>query len=380
VICGRSLLAVLAAAVVAAPLAAAPPAVGTTFRSVTVDGVRLGEDFTPTNFNDFPTVLFDPASGLFHLWVHDDTGFELGSIVHATSFDGIDFNSTGNLTFSGGLPNFADFGASEEPIFQFLRAVRAGDNWKLLMWTPLTGVLGDYDYNVTIFDLGTNPNNLNAIHQGPVQPVPGGTSGQTNGPYGLISSSLFAGHDAIGGLARYTLTDGSPPSVGPAANAKDLVTGTGFVNFTIAPADPNAAYVSNAARTLDQGDGTLGTFYALRLFADDSRAGKQIFYVESADGGTTWSAPVGLFADGDLVTVDGALNTGNFSHPEVTLANGQRILYFATVAGDGKFGFVTNAPPPLRVPEIPTLSGAGGTVLVMLLLAAGALVLTRARR
>ena len=63
VICGRSLLAVLAAAVVAAPLAAAPPAVGTTFRSVTVDGVRLGEDFTPTNFNDFPTVLFDPARG-----------------------------------------------------------------------------------------------------------------------------------------------------------------------------------------------------------------------------------------------------------------------------------------------------------------------------
>jgi hypothetical protein len=359
----------------AAPAAAAPPALGTAFRAVTLDGVRLSEDFTPVNFNsDYPTVVFDDASGTFHMWVHDDSGYGLTSFVHAVSADGVHFASTGNLSYSGGPP-YPAFGAATEPDFQFVRAVRSGADWKLLVWTPLEGA-GQYDYNVAVFDLGASPDNLSVVHQGPVQPVPGGTSGQTNGPWGLVAGALFAEHDAVGGIARWTYADGAPPSVtGPTAT-EDLITGTPFVNFNANPADPLAAYVNNAARTLDQGDGSLGTFYSLRSHPAGTRTDKQIYYSESNDGGAGWTAPVGLFADGDLVTVDGALNQGNFSHPEATVAYGQRVLYFSTVAGDGHFVVVTNANVPVLV-AIPTLGEAGVAALAALLAAAGFVTLRR---
>jgi hypothetical protein len=359
----------------ASPAPAATPAVGTAFRSVTLDAVRLSEDFTPVNFNsDYPTVAFDDATNTFHMWVHDDSGFGLASFVHAVSADGVHFTSTGHLSYSGGAP-YPAFGAAAEPDFQFVRAVRSGSDWKLLLWTPVEGA-GQYDYNVTVFDIGADPASLSVVHQGPVQPVPGGTSGQSNGPWGLVAGSLFADHDAVGGIARWTYTDATPPSVtGPPAT-QDLITGTPFVNFNVNPADPLAAYVSNAARTLDQGDGTLGTFYALRTYPAGSRTDKQIYYAESANGGASWTTPAALFADGNLVTVDGAPNQGNFSHPEVTLAFGERVLYFSTVAGDGHFVVVTNAD--VSVVSVPTLGDTGLAALVVLLTVAGLFALRRA--
>jgi hypothetical protein len=376
-----ALAAALALAAASTPsLYAAAPLVGTEFVSITLDGTLLGDDFTPTNFNSYyPTVLFDPTTGVYHLWVHDDSGYSLTSIRHATSTNGIDFVSTGNLSYSGGPP-YPAFGAATEPTFQFLRAVRVGSNWKLLLWTPHddSGSQGQYDYNITVFDLGTDPNNLAAIHQGPIQPVPGGTSVNSNGPFGLIGTTLFAEHDPIGGMARYAFTDGAPPSVVGPSDPKDLITGTGSVNYTIDPMDAAAAYVNNAARTLAQADTSLGTFYALRTYPDGSRVSKQLFYVESTNNGVSWTSPVGLFANGDLVTVDGGLAGANFSHPEVTLANGVTVLYFSTAREDGKFVVVTNLARK-RTPEIPTLSGIGLAILMLAVLATAAFHLARSR-
>jgi hypothetical protein len=373
VLCGSIGVSLLASYIAVAPVAAAPPVVGTFFRSVTLDGVRLSEDFTPVNFNsDYPTVLFDATTFTFHMWVHNDTGYSLTSFVHATSLDGVHFTSRGTLSYNGGPP-FPAFGAATEPDFQFVRAVQIGADWKLLMWTPNEGA-GQYDYNVSVFDIGTDPNNLSVTHQGPVQPVPGGTSGLANGPWGLISGSLFTDYDPIGGIARFPYTDTAPPSVtGPDAT-QDLITGTGFVNFSVSPADPNAVYIDNAARTLDQGDGTLGSFYALRTFPAGTRVNKQIYYAESANGGTTWSSPFGLFVNGNLVTVDFSPNQGNFSHPEVTLANGKRFLYISTTAADGHLVVVTNANVSVQTPVMNQL---GLALLVAILAVVGGFPLLR---
>lgn len=374
------LLAVLA---VASPALAAPPAVGTDFFTVRLDGVRLGEDLTPGFHSLFPTLAYDAATQLFHLWVFDGTGFQLSAIRHATSTDGVSFTSQGNLSYAGGPP-FPGHGAATEPPMQFFRVVRLGADWKLLMWTYFDGtadssVHGEYNYNVSVNDIGPNPNTLSVTHQGPVQPVPGGTSGQTNSPWGLIASSLFVEWDNAGGVGRFAYADGAPPAVtGPVA-AADLITGTGFVYGLGNPADPLAVYPHNVGRTIGQPDGTYGTYYALRFWQTAARVNKQIYYAESSDGGATWSAPAGLFADGNLVTVDGAPNQELFSHPEVVVAGPARILYFSTRAADGRFVVVTQAPAVLAT-EIPTLSPAGLAVLLAALLSAGFVLLQRTRR
>jgi hypothetical protein len=362
------------------PAFAAPPAPGTAFVSVTLNGVRLGEDFTPNFHSLFPTLVFDSATGLFHLWVFDGSGFQLSALRHGTSLDGVHFTSTGNLSYAGGPP-FPGFGAPAEPVMEFVRAAKTGNDWKLLMWTPNdpSGANGQYNYNISVNDVGTNPANLSVTHQGPVQPISGGVAGQVNGAWGLIGSLLFFEWDNVGGVGRFGYMDGTPPSVGGGFAAKDLITGTGFVYGLSNPSDPLAVYPHNVARTLDQSDGTLGTFYSLRFWQTGARVNKQIYYVESADSGATWSNPLGLFANGNLVTVDGSPNQENFSHPEVALIAGARILYMSTRAGDGHLVVVTNAPSVLAAltPPVPAVSPAGLAILAAGLLLAGWATLRR---
>ncbi len=364
---------------------AAPPAPGTAFVSVTLNGVRLGEDFTPNSHSLFPTIVLDPATGIFHLWVFDGSGFRLGALRHATSTDGVHFTSTGNLSYAGGPP-YPAFGAPAEPTLEFVRAARVGADWKLLFWTPNDGtpnsaVNGQYNYNISVDDLGSNPGNLSAAHQGPVQPISGGVAGQVNGAWGLIGSSLFFEWDNVGGVGRFAYTDATPPAVSGPLASRDLITGTGFVYGLSNPSDPLAVYPHNVGRTIDQGDGTLGTYYALRFWQTAARVNKQIYYAESSDGGATWGNPVGLFANGNLVTVDGAPNQENFSHPEVVVAGTARVLYFSTRAGDGHLVVVTNAPAVLAAgfPAIPALSGEGLAVLAAGLGLAGWGLLRRRR-
>nr|MDP9121338.1 hypothetical protein [Acidobacteriota bacterium] len=212
---------------------AAPPAPGLAFTSVTLDGVRLGQDFTPSFESEFPTIVYDPSTAVFHMWVFDGATFKLAGIRHATSADGVHFTSHGNLTYAGGPP-FPGHGAPAEPDFEFFRAVHETGVWKLLLWTPFDGtagnlVNGDYNYNVSVDSIGPDPNTLAVAHQGPVYPVSGGTFGQTNSPWGLAGSRLFVEWDNAGGVGRFTYNDGTPPSVSGPVAFRDLVTGTGFV-------------------------------------------------------------------------------------------------------------------------------------------------------
>jgi hypothetical protein len=363
---------------------AAPPPVSTAFVSVTLDGVRLGEDFT-SNFNSlFPTIDFDSTAGVFHLWVFDGSGFRLSALRHAASTDGVHFTSTGNLSYAGGPP-FPGFGAAAEPLMQFVRAAKTGSHWKLLMWTPFDGtannaVNGQYNYNISVNDLGTNPNNLSVTHQGPVQPLSGGVFGQVNGPWGLIGTSLFFEWDNLGGVGRFAYADGAPPAVSGTVAARDLITGTGFVYGLFNPADPLTVYPHNVGRTIDQLDGTLGTYYSLRSWQTGARVNKQIYYSESSDGGATWGNPAGLFANGNLVTVDGAPNQENFSHPEAVVVGGVRVLYMSTRAADGHLVVVTNVPALLPPPAaVPALGPAGGAILAIVLAVAGLAALRRLR-
>jgi len=364
--------------VVACAAVAAPPAPGTAFTSVTLDGVRLGEDFTPNFFSLFPTIVFDPGSGIFHMWVFDGSGFQLSALRHGTSTDGVHFTSTGNLSYAGGPP-FPAYGAPAEPAMEFVRAARVGNDWKLLLWTynDPSGAFGQYNYNISVNDIGTNPGNLSVTHEGPVQPISGGVAGQVNGAWGLIGTALYFEWDNVGGVGRFAYADGAPPSVSGAVAAQDLITGTGFVYGLSNPSDPLAVYPHNVGRTIDQPDGTLGTYYALRFWQTGARVNKQIYYAESSDGGATWGSPVGLFADGNLVTVDGAPNQELFSHPEVAVAGGQRILYMSTRAGDGHFVVVTNAPA-LLAQAIPAASPIGLAVLGACLFVAAGVAMRRA--
>jgi hypothetical protein len=351
----------VAAASLAAPLFAAAPVFSNNFTAVTLDGVRLGTDTDPSNFSEFPSVVYDPSSALFHMWVANTSVLSIEGLRHATSSDGVHFISDGNLSFAGGSP-FPAYGANTEPQFEFPRAAKIGSDWKLLIWTENnpSGAYGDYNYNESVNDIGVDPSTLAVAHQGPVFPTDGsGTFGQTTGPYGIVNGKLYVEDDRIGGLSKWEYNDAAPPSVTPPADVyQDLITGTGYVYFLTNPGNPLGVYVHNVARVLDQGDGTLGVYYSLR-YPDGSRVNKQIYYSQSGDDGQTWSAPAGLFSNGDAVRVDGAPNTFDFSHPEVTLVGTRRVLYFSTKVADGAFVVATSAAQPPQANSWADLLGSG---------------------
>jgi S-layer homology domain len=335
----------LALAISAARLFGAAPVYTNNFAAVTLDGVRLGADLDPSGLSQFPSVVYDPTTGVFHMWVIAGATQSVEDIKHATSPDGVHFTSTGFLSFAGGSP-FPVNGAPVEPPFVFPRAAKVGTDWKLLLWThnDPSGATGDYNYNESLNDIGADPATLAVAHQGPFLPTNGaGTYGQTTGPFGMIGSNLYVADDRPGGISKWNFNDTTPPSVDvPADEYQDLITGTGYVFFLTHPGDPLGVYVHNVGRVLDQGDGTLGVYYSLR-FPDGSRVNKQIYYAQSGDNGQSWSAPVGIFANGNAVRVDNAPNTFEFSHPESTLAGSRRILYFSTKAADGQSVVATSA-------------------------------------
>ena len=273
---------------------------------MTVSGKKLGTEYTPGGASLEYTIVYDSVSGLYHLWCFKGSGglAKMVEIEHATSPDGISFTPTGNMSYAA-PPDFASFGATGEPDYQFPRAVLSGGSWKLLLWTPNAqsgNPYGSYNYNESANDLGASPGQLAVTHQGPVD---GGTFGQTTGWWGLVGEDLFTQYDNAGGIGRFPYTDGTPPVVPALPDAtQDLITGTGYVYGLPDPSNALAVYPHNSARTIDLGD-RLGTFYSIRHWSDGTRVNKQIYYVESADSGASWSAVTGLFADGSAVTVDG---------------------------------------------------------------------------
>lgn len=356
----------------AADSLAGPPPVGTSFRSVRISGQKLGTQYTPGGASLEYTVVFDPVSSLYHLWAFTgaDGLAKMNQIVHTTSTDGVSFTPTGFMSYAS-PPKFASFGASGEPDYQFPRAAFYGGSWRLLLWTPNAQAgnpYGSYNYNESANDLGASPSQLAVNHQGPVS---GGTSGQTTGWWGLLGGNLFAQYDNVGGVGRFAFTNGSPPTVPALPSAtRDLITGTGYVYGLTDPSNPLAVYTHNSARTIDLG-GRLGTFYALRYWSSAARVNKQIYYVESLDGGATWSSIVGFFADGNAVTIDGALNTGNFSLPEVVMGPAGPVFYFSTTDSAGDLVVGSNAQAAAPIPPIPTLILPMRILLAALLLAVG---------
>ena len=344
-----------------------PPAVGTAFQSVRISGQKLGTQYTSSGASLEYTIAFDPALVSITWTFTGSSGLaKMSQVQHATSTDGISFTPTGFMSYAT-APDFAAFGATGEPDYQFPRAALLSGTWKLLLWTPNAqsgNPYGSYNYNESANDLGASPSQLAATHQGPVS---GGTFGQTTGWWGLLEGNLFAQYDNAGGIGRFSFTDGSPPVVPALPSAtQGLVTGTGFVYGLTDPTNPLAVYPHNSARTIDLG-GRLGTFYSLRHWSDGSRVNKQIYYVESTDGGSTWSSVAGLFANGNAVTVDGAPNGGNFSLPEMTIGPNGPVFYFSTTDSAGNVVVATNAAASVPVAPVPTLSRFMQTLLALAL-------------
>ena len=116
---------------------AGPPPVGTSFQSVRVSGQKLGTQYTPGGASLEYTVVYDSVSRLYHLWCFTGPGglAKMSQIQHAISTDGISFTPTGFMSYAA-APNFAGFGATGEPDYQFPRAVLYAGSWRLLLWTP----------------------------------------------------------------------------------------------------------------------------------------------------------------------------------------------------------------------------------------------------
>lgn len=333
------------------------------------------------------TIVYD--GGQYHLWYVHSSYKLSGGVGHATSSDGIHFTSGAMLTVP--VNWWVNSGATVEPQVNYLRMSRDGSgNWILMAWHPNNQApdsYGSFNYNTSLWLLGNSTGNAALSLIGPLPSPPGSNH---VGPFGIVGSQVYLGQDTVGAFGRYTLTPtttSAPPTTSPAgqADAANVYTGTGFCSFATCPADPNASYIHNYGRTLDQGGSVLGTYYSLREFSTGARRGQQLWYIESTDGGTGWSAPQALFANGAAVTVDGLPNTFAFSLPEVAaLGGGQYRSYFNTADACGNNVTVTAAPagsqqgPALAKAFSPSTIAPGGVSQLTVTLSAPAATCTPA--
>ncbi len=301
---------------------------------VQLDGSPVGDPAWNRVLN---TIVY--ANGGYHMWyVGTDFLFSTG-IGYATSTDGVNFASVGTVRPVANW--WVAGGASQEPLTNYLRVSRDGNgDWILMIWHPNGTGAGAYNYNTSLWNLGSAVSNLNPTQIGPLPSQPGGNH---VGPYGIVGSNLYLGQDTPGAFGRYALPIPGPVPMPDAANA---YAGTGLCSFAVCPGDPNSSYIHNYGRTLDQGSNVLGTYYSLRNYNDFTRRDKNLWYMESTNGGTSWSSASPLFTNGAAVTVDGLPNTGNFGLPEVAaLDGGQYRSYFNTADACGNYVTVTAALP-----------------------------------
>lgn len=341
----------------AAPALAAPPPLSTSTCPVTLDGVRLGSDLTPGGASLRNTFAYEPATRRFHFWGFgaDDANWpsaasSLRGVVHATSRDGVHFTSDSNLSYAFGSADYHAYGASIDPPLDFMRAVfdTGSGSWKLFAWTEnVGGSVGTYNYNTSVSDLGTLASTTAVQHQGPLSSP---FAGNHVGAFGLVQGQLYLRVDsATGGDGRFDYSDGMPPSTGALLDEADLYAGTPYC-WGLDPACGNSdprirAYVHNVGRTFAYADGTLATWYAFRDWNTAARLDKQIWTVESTDGGATWSTPAGLFADGSALTLDGQplAADGNFSSPDVAIGASVCRGWFSTKDANGAFVMVSTS-------------------------------------
>ena len=344
---------VLAAVWLAGVANAAPASFSTNTAAVTLDGVTLGTQTTGSGLRN-SVVLGD--DGLYHLWViKNGADSVVSGMVHATSADGIHFATQGKLQPPGNYWQLA-CGVQPlpagEPIASFVRVSKVGGEWVMAVWHQNQAAGHNwFSYNTSIWRIGADPNALAVTLDGPL-PTP--TCGTASGPgrfhigvFGMADAFVYLRHvpqagalaASLGGnLGRYTTNRGvSPPTTSPrpAADAgtpkqtqeADLFAGTGFAETAPLPPGTSRALVYNAGRAIGQG-GALGAYYSFADYNTLAALEKDLWYVESADGGANWGAPTRIYGPaGAQVLVNGLPNTGNFSAPEVT-ADGRS--YFAT--------------------------------------------------
>lgn len=341
-------------------VAAAPPKFGNNTCPVRINGVRLGADLTPAGSSLRNTIAYEPSTKRYHFWGFvSDTSSVLPDVVHATSTDGVHFTSDSNLSYGQGSADYATFGATQDPPLDFFRAAYDTDTntWKLFNWTENVGAsVGQYNYNTNVDDLGPSAGTTAVVHQGPLT---GSYVGNHVGTFGWVAGDLFLRVDSLtGGAGQFVYTDGAPPVNGTELGEADLFAGTPYCwELTATPNPPGppacadstkkSGYVHNVGRTLLQSNGTYGTYYAFRVMTDASlnsaRADKQVWYIESNDQGATWSSAVGVFADGNAVTIDNQplASDGKFSSVEMVEAPDVYRLYFSTLDANEKFVMVS---------------------------------------
>ncbi|MEO7013032.1 MAG: hypothetical protein ABIR27_11760 [Dokdonella sp.] len=227
-----------------------------------------------------------------------------------------------------------------------------GGTWKLFAWTENVGTsVGQYNYNSSVNDLGSTPSNISVQHQGPLQSP---FAGNHVGTFGLVDGQLFmrvdSGPGAFGsggGSGQFNFIDAVPPGTSAELNEADLYIGTPYcwiLDPICGNADPRIpAYVHNVGRTLRQSDGTLASYYNFRNGVTYARTDKQVWSVSSADNGATWSAPVGVFADGNALTIDGAAIAADGFFGTVESVQRPNIcrIYFSTRDADEKYVMVS---------------------------------------
>ncbi len=358
---------------------AAPPVFHADTCALTLNGTVVGSALTPGGASLRNTVAYEPFSRLYHWWglAADDANWpsaasSLRAVVHATSHDGNHFTSDSNLSYAFGSASYAAFGASIDPPLDFFRIAYnpASGTWKLFNWTENVGaIVGQYNYNTSVNDLGSVAGTTQVQHLGPIAAP--GVAGNHVGAFGLVDGKLYLRLDGgpnDGGAAQYPYGDGIPPVLGAMGSEADLYAGTPYCWFLAAGCGTSDArlpsYVHNVGRTLRQADGTLGTYYTFRDASTYIRLDKQIWYVESNDNGATWSAASGVFANGSAVTIEGQpvqVDTGggqgNFSSIDVTADGSRYRAYFSTRDGAGNYVMVST---PGRPSDALFFDGFGG--------------------
>ena len=365
-------IAVLAASL-CLPAQASAPVGPTTTKTVKLDGVALSAP--PQSGRVLaPTFQYDVATKVLHMWVlmSGAPGESLTNIRHAVSTDGLNFTSTGNLSYAGSPWTGTPWGTQTgEPAMIYPKVALWNGRYKLLLWTYNAqsgqGPWGDYNYNISVNDIGLDLNNLVVEHEGPIGPIAGGIPGQNAGAWGVVNdinyfeNNFFVGRSDVSELPLGTpLTPPSTASTGPyrlngsAAQVLDQVHtlpapfALALNCFDTPPPGTPSFYVHNDARVLANPDATLGIIYSIRDCATGARVAPQLFYAESADNGLTWVAPVGIFS-GAAVNVDGVPTTGNFALADFFVAEGLRYVYISTTDA---LGNVVVAGAGLALPAV----------------------------
>jgi hypothetical protein len=335
-----------------AVLASAPSAFagditfGNTLTTVTVDGHTTALGSAVSVIND---------GSLYHMWYHDnsDTLFTIGGLHEATSSDGVNFTSIGALSFSND-----PFPTGTAPDLYYENVSNVGGDYKLQHWTYNggSGSFPAYNYNISVSDIGTNPDNLTVTHQGAIA---GGSMGQTAGPFGIVGNYIYmqAGDGRQLWRGLYNDNNGGTPSVTDLTMVADE---NALFGSLLMP----GGYLNNHS-SVTAGSGDLHFFFTVRVDQSSARANEQVYQSYSTDGGATWSSPTGVFAAAPL---DGSAPGGNFAHAQGVYdsANNQYRLYLSTKDSTGNYVIATALEVPAQeTPEPGTLFSLGAGIVLI---------------